>query len=144
MGRGVLAAGLAGSEPGLGAGDTFGISCIRSQTPSGTGGDAGFLDFSRIFYQPDHGRFPSRCVYGDLSRRAGGRDLPGAPASGTGSADHKIDSSGLFYNPGPDLGVFRGSLCCDLFSYGISCSLYQCAQRHRKYGQEASGDGRCV
>ena len=27
MGRGVLAAGMAGSEPGLGAGDTFGISC---------------------------------------------------------------------------------------------------------------------
>ena len=140
MGRGVLAAGMAGSEPGLGAGDTFGISCVCSQTPSGTGSDSRFLVFHCLFHYQDHGRISSGSSFGNPAGSSGGRGFPGASASGAGSADNKVHSRSFLCDPGPDLGAFGESLSCDLFSYGISCYLYQCAQRHRKHRQETSGE----
>ena len=76
MGRGVLAAGMAGSEPGLGAGDTFGISCVCSQTPSGTGSDGGFLVFHCLFHYQDHGRISSGSSFGNPVGSSGGGVSP--------------------------------------------------------------------
>ena len=84
MGRGVLAAGMAGSEPGLGAGDTFGISCVCSQTSPGTGSDGRFLVFHCLFHYQDYGRISSGSLFGDPAGSSGGGGFPGAPASGAG------------------------------------------------------------
>ena len=55
-----------GVSPGLGAGDTFGISCVCSQTPSGTGSDGGFLVFHCLFHYQDHGGFLLAALLGIL------------------------------------------------------------------------------